>query len=136
MTFIDSISSLKSYYAFNNNYKKPSLIGEIENQNLKAIDNNVEYVIVSHPNFVLAAEELAQIHLQVDDLNSVVVTPEQIYNEFSSGMQDVTAIRDFFRMLYKRPNSKHKLDYPSRRRRSKLSRNVDLVCKISFLEID
>ena len=108
LTFIDSISSLKSYYAFNNNYKKPSLIGEIENQNLKAIDNNVEYVIVSHPNFVLAADELAQIHLQVDDLNSVVVTPEQIYNEFSSGMQDVTAIRDFFRMLYKRSNSNFK----------------------------
>jgi len=32
----------------------------------------------------------------------LVVTPDQIYNEFSSGSQDVTAIRDFMRMLYER----------------------------------
>ena len=38
---------------------------------------------------------MAQIHLQVDDLNSVVVTPEQIYNEFSGGNKDPVAIRDF-----------------------------------------
>jgi hypothetical protein len=31
-----------------------------------------------------------------------VVTPEQIYNEFSSGKPDVTAIRDFMKMLYDR----------------------------------
>ena len=108
LTFIDSISSLKSYYAFNDNYQKPNLIGKIGNQNLHALDYDVEYVIVSHPEFLSAANELAQIHSQVDNLNSVVVTPEQIYNEFSSGMQDVSAIRDFFRMLYKRPNSNFK----------------------------
>jgi hypothetical protein len=30
-----------------------------------------------------------------------VVTPGQIYNEFSSGRQDVTALRDFIRFLYR-----------------------------------
>ena len=35
-----------------------------------------------------------------DNLTSVIVTPQQIYNEFSSGMQDVSAIRDFMKDLY------------------------------------
>ena len=36
---------------------------------------------------------------------SIVVTPKQIYNEFSSGMQDVTAIRDFIKHQYDKENS-------------------------------
>ncbi len=35
-------------------------------------------------------------------MNVLIVTPEQIYNEFSSGVQDISAIRDFMRMLYVR----------------------------------
>ena len=32
--FLDSISELKTYYAFNQDYKKAVLVGKIENQNL------------------------------------------------------------------------------------------------------
>ena len=106
--FIDSISELKTYYAFNQDYKKAVLVGKIENQNLHAITSEIEYVIVSHPDFLNAANDLAQIHQTQDNLNSIVVTPNQIYNEFSSGKQDVAAIRDFFRMLYKKNNSNFK----------------------------
>ena len=106
--FIDSVSNLRTYYAFNNDFKKVELIGKIENQNLRALGSEIEYIIVSHPDFLSAAEELADIHRSEDGLNSIVVTPNQIYNEFSSGKQDVTAIRDFFRMLYKLPNSSFK----------------------------
>ena len=108
LTFVDSISSLKTYYAFDQNYKNAELIGKIENQNLHSLDASIEYVIVSHPSFLSAANDLAEIHQIHDNLNSVVVTPDQIYNEFSSGKQDVSAIRDFFRMLYKLPNSNFK----------------------------
>ena len=31
---------------------------------------------------------------------AAITTPEKIYNEFSSGAQDITAIRDFVKMLY------------------------------------
>ena len=31
-----------------------------------------------------------------------VTTPDKIYNEFSSGAQDITAIRDFVKMIYDR----------------------------------
>ena len=99
--FLDSISELKTYYAFNQDYKKVELVGKIENQNLHAITSEIEYNCISS-DFLNAANDLAEIHQIQDNLNSIVVTPNQIYNEFSSGKQDVAAIRDFFRMLYKK----------------------------------
>ena len=105
ISFLDSLNNLKTYYAFNNVLQKAELIGEIENQNLHILGSDVEYVIITHPNFLNAANRLAEFHEIYDDLTFVVVTPQQIYNEFSSGKQDVAAIRDFFRMLYKRTNS-------------------------------
>ena len=35
-------------------------------------------------------------------LISLIVTPEQIYNEFSGGIPDIAAIRNFMRMKYKK----------------------------------
>jgi len=109
LIFNDSISELHEYIAFNSSaYLTPTLKGGVTNQNLHNIPIDVEYVIVTHPNFLAPAERLANFHQAKDDLSSVIVTPGQIYNEFSSGVQDVSAIRDFLRYLYKRPNSKLK----------------------------
>jgi len=108
ISFIDSLSNLKTYYAFNSVFQKAELIGKIENQNLHNFGSEIEYVIITHPNFLSAANRLAEFHENEDNLISRVVTPQQIYNEFSSGMQDASAIRDFLRMLYKRPNSQLK----------------------------
>ena len=108
-TFISSTDSLKEYLAFNgNSFYSTELIGKISNQNLHGSSDDVEYVIVSHPNFLSAANDLAAYHEQQDGINTIVVTPQQIYNEFSSGAQDISAIRDFMRMFYKKPNSKIK----------------------------
>ena len=109
MSFIASADSLKEYIAFNgNSYYSPELIGKINNQNLHGSEVDIEFVIVSHPNFLSAANDLAQYHEQKDGIKTIVVTPEEIYNEFSSGAQDITAIRDFMRMFYKKPASKLK----------------------------
>jgi len=82
-------------------YLLPSAIGAVPNQNLHATPQ-VDYIIVAHPMFLAQAQELAQLHADHDTLTSVVVTPQQIYNEFSSGAQDVTAIRDYVKMIYDR----------------------------------
>ncbi len=109
LSFNDSVSELHEYIAFDKiGYYTPSLKGSIENQNLHNIPSDVEYVVITHTDFLSAANDLAVFHEEVDGLKSVVVTPEQIYNEFSSGAQDVSAIRDFLRMLYKRPASQLK----------------------------
>ena len=49
-----------------------------------------------------------EFHQNKDNMNSIVVTPQQIYNEFSSGMQDVSAIRDFIKYQYDKEYSKLK----------------------------
>jgi len=105
LSFIDSLDILREYCAFENSFLTPNLIGMIENQNLHNISLDVNYVIISHPIFLTQANRLSDIHEYHDNLTSVVVTPQQIYNEFSSGMQDVAAIRDFLKMLYDRQNS-------------------------------
>lgn len=76
----------------------------VGNQDLHAFEG-VDMIIVSHPNFLSEAQRLKDLHTLNDNLNTEIVTPEEIYNEFSCGAQDVTAIRDFMRMLYKRDAS-------------------------------
>ena len=84
-------------------FLSPVTAKKIPNQNLHGI-GNLNLVIVTPELFLPQAQQLADWHEQKDNLVSKVVTTEQIYNEFSSGMQDVSAIRDFVRMLYKRGN--------------------------------
>ena len=109
LSFIADVDTLKDYVAFKpSNFLSPELIGKIDNQDLHGNDHDVEYVIVSHPNFFSAANRLAQYHEQKNGLKTIVVTPQEIYNEFSSGTKDITAIRDFLRMFYKKPNNKLK----------------------------
>ncbi len=57
-------------------------------------------IIVTHPAFVSYSEQLAEIHRKNSGLISMVVTTEQIYNEFSGGIPDIVAIRNFLRMKY------------------------------------
>ena len=59
-------------------------------------------IIITHPLFKGYAEKLAAIHLKNNGLISEIVTPEQIYNEFSGGIRDIVAIRNFLRMKYVR----------------------------------
>jgi hypothetical protein len=89
-----------SYIVFaDDDVKQPRYAGGLSNQNLHGI-RDVEYVIISHPQFISSAQRLADLHQNLDGLKSVIVTPQQVYNEFSGGAQDVTAIKEFMRKLY------------------------------------
>ena len=82
-------------------FQTPVNFGTVANQNLHSMQA-VDFIIVTHPDFQTQAQELADLHSTFDSLSYLIVNPQQIYNEFSSGMQDVTAIRDFVRMIYSR----------------------------------
>ncbi len=71
----------------------------LENQDLHASEP-AEMIIVTHPLFNYHAGKLADIHFSNSGLTSLIVTPEQIYNEFSGGIPDISAIRNFIRMKY------------------------------------
>ncbi len=91
--------NLHEFIAFNPSMAySMEFVEKIENQNLHAI-SNVDMLIVCPEEFVPQANELADFHRQ--DGLTVQVTPlYQIYNEFSSGSQDITAIRDYVRSVY------------------------------------
>jgi len=100
-SFIQATDTLREFVASNGvNFLTPSIIGNIEYQNLHSLPQ-ADYLIVTHKNFTSYAERLANLHREEGMLVHVVTT-EQVYNEFSSGMQDPTAIRMFAKMFYDR----------------------------------
>lgn len=100
--FTLATDSLLQFIAFNGqSYEIPVFKGSVQNQNLHS-HNPVDYIIVCHPQFVSQANQLIALHQQYEGFSGEVVTTEQIYNEFSSGTPDITAIRDYVRMLYNR----------------------------------
>ena len=103
LTFKAESEQLREYVAFNpsGQFPVPNRIGTVANQNLHAIDQ-AHYVIVAPEQFWSQAQDLATIHQTHRNLTSVIVSPDQIYNEFSWGHTDPTAIRSFLRMLYEK----------------------------------
>jgi len=111
-TFLQIADTLREYVAFNgSNFSSPVFIGLVSNQNLHALDQ-VDYLIITNPLFLTQANRLADLHRN-NGMSVHVVTNEQIYNEFSSGMQDACAIRMFAKMFYDRgqPNPESKPKY-------------------------
>ena len=89
------------YIAFNKSTAPvPAFVEKVENQNLHAIED-VDYIMVANPLLLAETNRLADFH-RGRGLEVVVATTNQIYNEFSSGSQDVTGIRDFIKMVYDR----------------------------------
>ncbi|MCB0689783.1 MAG: type IX secretion system sortase PorU, partial [Saprospiraceae bacterium] len=76
-------------------------VGKVENQNLHGI-NGVDYVVIYHPDFKEAADKLIGHRQSFSQLRVADVSIDQVFNEFSSGKTDPSAIRDFARMLHKR----------------------------------
>ncbi len=85
----------------------PETVGRISNQALHSI-TNADYIIVTVPEFVSQANRIKSFYQTKNNLDVEVVTTGQVYNEFSSGGQDLTGIRDFLRYLYKKDNGKLK----------------------------
>ena len=95
-------SQLDEYIIFNpSNASSPKLLGLVQNQDLHNAPQ-ADYVILVHPNFLSQANDLANFHREEYGYEVYVATTNQVYNEFSGGNQDITAIKDFMKMLYDR----------------------------------
>jgi hypothetical protein len=102
---------LRNFVAFYDNASLPKpekAVGKIDNQNIHGLDN-LHSVILYHPDFEATVQQLAQHRRTFSGLDVATVRIDQLYNEFSSGAKDPTAIRDFARMLLER--SPGKFDY-------------------------
>ncbi|MGM0478991.1 MAG: type IX secretion system sortase PorU [Bacteroidota bacterium] len=93
--------SLRTFIAFDpSNYKTPEFVGKVRNQNLHGLAQ-ADNLIVTHKLFLNQANRLASLHKK-NGVSTHVVTIDQIYNEFSGGTQDPTAIKFFAKMFYDR----------------------------------
>lgn len=100
-----SVADSASFYLYTaRNLGTPATIARIANQNLRA-QHTPNLLIVSPDAWRDQAERLAQFRRDNDKLTVLVVSPQQLYNEFSTGQQDPTAIRDYCRFLSRRATS-------------------------------
>lgn len=89
---------------------------KIANQNLKGtlLKNNqntfqdVDYVIITPKSLSSQAEKLATFHRTNSNLVVKVIALENIYQEFSSGKQDISAIRNCIKYIYDNASSPDK----------------------------
>ncbi|MBL4707795.1 MAG: type IX secretion system sortase PorU, partial [Flavobacteriales bacterium] len=99
--FQGNVSSLREYIAFEKaDTTAIFLKGKVANQNLHGLAQ-ADLLIISHPKFMTSANRVAGIHAS-EGLVVNVVTPQQIFNEYSSGSQDLIAMRSFIKMFYDR----------------------------------
>ncbi|MDR0371780.1 MAG: type IX secretion system sortase PorU [Prevotellaceae bacterium] len=82
-------------------FPKPEKVADVPNQNIHAHEQ-VDYVIITHPDFKGEADRLAAVHRTKSNLKVGVFVTDEIYNEFSSGAPDATAYRKLMKMFYDR----------------------------------
>ncbi|RMG88039.1 MAG: oxidoreductase [Bacteroidetes bacterium] len=84
--------------------EKAGDIAKIDNQNIHGI-TDADFVIVYPEVFQPEAVKLANHRAEHSDMVVELVEINQLFNEFSSGRKDPTAIRDFAKMLFERSDN-------------------------------
>jgi len=108
LSFKIATPELKEFIAYDGSYFiTPSAGKTISNQNITAHVNK-EYILICAPEFKTLSQDLVDFHGEQSNLTGVVVTTEEVYNEFSSGAQDITAIRNYMRYLYENSTTQPK----------------------------
>jgi len=122
------------------NYLAPSFVQKIDNQNLHGMEQ-IDFLIITQPDYAAKAGELAQFHRVNDGMKVAVITVDKMYNEFSSGGQDIAGIRNFIKMFYDRGTSeanmiKHVLFFgaASYDYKSRIAGNTNIVPTFQTLE--
>lgn len=94
---------LREFIAFEPSVKGASVPGKfkVANQNIHGLPTP-DMVIITPDEFASAAEKIADLHRVNDGMKVHVLSPEKIFNEFSSGNADVSAFRKLLKMWYDR----------------------------------
>lgn len=111
LSFTSILGTLKEFVAVTSqDYFEPKVDSEtiISNQNIKGTIfqndsgsfQDIDYLIVTPANMLNEAERLADINRRQYNLNVKVLELQKIYNEFSTGNQDIGAIRNVVKYIY------------------------------------
>jgi hypothetical protein len=101
---IFELSSGSQQYRFvyldRGDYRRPQSITIVDELTLRSTSNGAQYLVITSPELEDEAREIASFRASNDGLITMVVTSERICNEFSWGIFDVTALRDFLMYTY------------------------------------
>ena len=111
LSFKSNLGVSKTYLAVSpSDYFEPKYDSKttLNNQNIKGTVflnsqgefEDIDYLIVAPDNMLSQAERLATINRNQYNLNVKVLGLDEIYNEFSTGNQDIGAIRNFVKYVY------------------------------------
>ncbi|MHB8579643.1 MAG: C25 family cysteine peptidase [Ignavibacteriaceae bacterium] len=100
--FADSVTFPVDYFCVGYDYfLSPDSITKSVQSDLRNTSNGADYIIISHPDFKSVAERLANFRNNNFPDSSItnprikIVYTNQIYNEFSNGLLDPYAIKNF-----------------------------------------
>jgi hypothetical protein len=101
-SFRVATDDLRTFIAFKDaNYIAPVRVGRVPNQDLHATALPTDLVVVCPPEFASQARRLVE-RRSAEGLSVRMVSPQEVFNEFSSGQRDATAIKRYMRLLYDR----------------------------------
>lgn len=99
----ENIGRVSAYIAIGNDeFKAPVNPVEVGNSNVRGISDGARFIIITHKNFIEAANRLKTYREGEAKIpiSTIVIDVEQIINEFSGGVLDVSAVRDFIKYAY------------------------------------
>jgi hypothetical protein len=84
------------------NFKTPVNPQEASNSNIHGISDGAKYLIITHKNFMEAANRLKNYreNQAKHPMSTIVVDIDDVFNEFAGGLPDVTGIRDFIKYAF------------------------------------
>jgi hypothetical protein len=101
VVFSDTLKQSSDYVFFEpRGLKSPTRIALKKPSYLATADNGADYIIISHPAFQIYAQRLAEYRARANNFRTQVVSVQDIYDEFSTGLIDPQAIQDFVRFAY------------------------------------
>lgn len=99
----ESNSNVSRYFAVgNDNFLTPINPIETANSNVHGIEPGAKYIIITAKEFLDAANRLKDYRQNDAEIpiSTIVVDIQEIFNEFSGGLFDPTAMRDFLKYAY------------------------------------
>ncbi len=92
-------SSIARRYFLSSNLRSTTL-SRITFPHLHARPRAASLLVITDPSLQPSAQRYADYRISMNKISARVITTDEIYSEFSYGMQDPTAIRDFIAMAY------------------------------------
>jgi hypothetical protein len=110
ISFIDSTGAGRDYFVFTPQaVRAPDRISLKAPSNLRSAANAADYILITHDDFLVAAQRLADHRRQhngryakdrLRNMRVAVVNVEDIYDEFGFGIPHPGAVREFLRYAY------------------------------------